>query len=294
MIILKDRRISSYAFGSPKNLRQFNLASARVGFNGKENDNDVKGTGNQQDYGMRIYDPRLGKFLSIDPLAYSYPFYTPYLFAGNKPIVFVDIDGLEEGERAANAGEALSKSTNEIIETALTKLNLGPYERIVVRANPFDAYKSQTTNSMAFDVQLAAGFGFKEDGAGDAFRHTLWNALMTKKGNKDFAQKMGVAHEKDNPNKKEITTKMDLYNNMVGQNLAEDNPGATDKELALMTLEKVYKGEAYMAEKNKKGEDVLGKSSLTKEEYNSAKKAIEAIDFPKLETDSKKSVESKY
>jgi RHS repeat-associated protein len=40
----------------------------RYGFNGKGNDNEVKGIGNQQDYGMRIYDPRLGRFLSVDPL----------------------------------------------------------------------------------------------------------------------------------------------------------------------------------------------------------------------------------
>jgi RHS repeat-associated protein len=39
----------------------------RYGFNGKENDNDVKGEGNQQDYGFRIYDPRLGRFISVDP-----------------------------------------------------------------------------------------------------------------------------------------------------------------------------------------------------------------------------------
>lgn len=45
----------------------------RYGFNGKENDNDVKGEGNQQDYGMRIYDPRLGKFFSVDPLTEEYP-----------------------------------------------------------------------------------------------------------------------------------------------------------------------------------------------------------------------------
>ena len=44
----------------------------RYGFNGKENDNEVKGEGGQQDYGMRIYDPRLGKFLSVDPLAKEY------------------------------------------------------------------------------------------------------------------------------------------------------------------------------------------------------------------------------
>ena len=70
--------------------------SYRYGFNGKENDNDVKGQGNQLDYGMRIYDPRLGRFLSVDPLGQSYPWYTPYQFAGNMPIAFIDLDGLEE------------------------------------------------------------------------------------------------------------------------------------------------------------------------------------------------------
>jgi RHS repeat-associated protein len=69
--------------------------SYRYGFNGKENDNEVKGIGNQQDYGMRIYDPRIGKFLSADHLTKSYPWYTPYQFAGNMPIAAIDLDGLE-------------------------------------------------------------------------------------------------------------------------------------------------------------------------------------------------------
>jgi len=68
----------------------------RFGFNGKENDNEVKGIGNQQDYGMRIYDPRIGRFLSVDPLTKNYPWYTPYSFAGNKPIWAIDVDGAEE------------------------------------------------------------------------------------------------------------------------------------------------------------------------------------------------------
>jgi RHS repeat-associated protein len=65
---------------------QIGFEAYRYGFNGKENDNEVKGQGNQQDYGMRIYDPRLVKFLSMDPLIRSYPWYTPYQFAGNKVI----------------------------------------------------------------------------------------------------------------------------------------------------------------------------------------------------------------
>ncbi len=85
-------------FGMALVNRKWNSGNYRYGFNGKENDNEVKGEGNQQDYGFRIYDPRLGKFLSVDPLTKSYPWYTPYQFAGNKPINSVDLDGLEEYE----------------------------------------------------------------------------------------------------------------------------------------------------------------------------------------------------
>src|SRR6476620_10001873 len=69
----------------------------RYGFNGKENDNEVKGEGNQQDYGMRVYDPRVGRFLSVDPISKKYPELTPYQFASNSPIANVDIEGLERG-----------------------------------------------------------------------------------------------------------------------------------------------------------------------------------------------------
>ena len=34
--------------------------------------------------------------MSVDPLFRSYPFYTPYQFSGNSPILNVDLDGLEE------------------------------------------------------------------------------------------------------------------------------------------------------------------------------------------------------
>jgi len=68
----------------------------RFGFNGKENTDEWNGEGNIYDYGFRIYNPRICKFLSVDPLSQSYPWYTPYQFAGNKPIIAIDLDGLEE------------------------------------------------------------------------------------------------------------------------------------------------------------------------------------------------------
>ena len=81
-----------YSFGAPMPSRGIE-GKYRYGFNGKEKDDGVKGTGNSYDFGARIYDPRLGKFLSIDPDFKKFPSNSPYLFASNSPIIFVDKDG---------------------------------------------------------------------------------------------------------------------------------------------------------------------------------------------------------
>jgi len=47
--------------------------------------------------------------VSCDPLKADYPHYTPYQYAGNKPINFIDLDGLEEASPKQNS----SNNTNE-------------------------------------------------------------------------------------------------------------------------------------------------------------------------------------
>jgi RHS repeat-associated protein len=101
-----DRR-DYYPFGMEMPGRRWRATSedaARFGFNGKENDNEVKGEGNQQDYGFRIYDPRVARFLSVDPLEKSYPSWSPYPFAMNRVIDGVDLDGLEWKRAFDDAG----------------------------------------------------------------------------------------------------------------------------------------------------------------------------------------------
>ncbi|WP_308993702.1 hypothetical protein QLS71_008000 [Mariniflexile litorale] len=44
-----------------------------------------------------MHDPRVGRFFATDPLAYSYPQYSPYSFSGNKVIKFLELEGQEEG-----------------------------------------------------------------------------------------------------------------------------------------------------------------------------------------------------
>jgi RHS repeat-associated protein len=56
-----------YAFGMQMPGREMRRGDYRFGFNGKESDDEVSGQGNQYDYGFRVYNPRIGRFLSVDP-----------------------------------------------------------------------------------------------------------------------------------------------------------------------------------------------------------------------------------
>ena len=58
-----------------------------------------------------LFKEQFVRFLSVDPLTRSFPFYTPYQFAGNKPIAAIDLDGLEEyystqGKRLGKYGKS--------------------------------------------------------------------------------------------------------------------------------------------------------------------------------------------
>ncbi len=78
----------------PSLRRSYWYGAYRYGFNGKEDDGEIMG-GNFYDYGFRIYNPQIGRFLSMDPLTAEYPEWSPYPFAMNRPIDGIDQDGLQ-------------------------------------------------------------------------------------------------------------------------------------------------------------------------------------------------------
>lgn len=73
--------------------RNFSSNNYRYGFNGKENDKDISEVG--QDFAGRIYDGRLGRWLSVDPLFTKFPSNSPYIFCLNSPLFLIDPDGRE-------------------------------------------------------------------------------------------------------------------------------------------------------------------------------------------------------
>jgi RHS repeat-associated protein len=85
-----------FPFGYEMHESAFNFGKYRYGFNGKEADYDDEFSAlTHYDYGFRVYNPAIGRFLSVDPLTRDYASWTPYAFAMNRVIDGVDLDGLE-------------------------------------------------------------------------------------------------------------------------------------------------------------------------------------------------------
>lgn len=92
-----------YPFGEHC-LRQFTMK--RYGYVGKEYDVE---TGLLY-YGARYYAAWTCRFVSVDPLAGSYPWLTPYNYASQNPIGGIDIDGLQSSNEPAKANPRSQRS----------------------------------------------------------------------------------------------------------------------------------------------------------------------------------------
>ncbi len=79
-----------YPFGL--SFRMQDAASAnRYLYNGKEKE-DFHNLG-WNDYSARFYDPQLGRWYSVDPLASKYPGWSPYNYCAGNPLVYIDPTG---------------------------------------------------------------------------------------------------------------------------------------------------------------------------------------------------------
>ena len=111
-------------------MSKITLSENKYLYNGKELQDEQLGGVNLDwyDYGARFYDPALGRFHTIDPLAETYDFQSPYAYATNNPIKYVDVNGegpgilswflgllgVGPGNQPQDAEEAQSQENNRV------------------------------------------------------------------------------------------------------------------------------------------------------------------------------------
>lgn len=106
----------------------------RYAFNGMERDDQLKGVGNSYDFGARIYDPRIGRWLTPDPQEYRFSQLSTYVAFENAPISVVDLDG--------KSGVAEWKVDKEKTKTLIIKANFN-YIEGTVDQKVLDAVKAE-------------------------------------------------------------------------------------------------------------------------------------------------------
>lgn len=151
-----------YPFGMQMKDRTFAAQEYTYGFNGQEQDGELMDGAVVFKY--RIHDPRIGKFLSVDPLAPEYPWYTPYQFAGNKVISHRELEGLEELESTATltssqekqlteADENFTSASSVTIDSKITSV-LYYHRTSLSIENPYYIYKEAIIDNESGEVEI--------------------------------------------------------------------------------------------------------------------------------------------
>ena len=123
--------VNYYPFGWSMPGRKYQEGDYRFGFNGQEQDTEWRG-GQAVNFKYRVHDPRIAKFLSVDPLAPDYTWNSPYAFAENRVIDGIDLEGLEwkgvtdKGEYTEGPYNPKVAEENGWIETNLPNTTVSP------------------------------------------------------------------------------------------------------------------------------------------------------------------------
>lgn len=145
-------------------------------FQGQEHIDDLGLNWDQ--FKWRNHDPALGRFFNVDPLAEDYYHNSPYAFAENKVITFIELEGLEGVHYQDKDGITIEKNVVVMTESTssdysdkknarIEKRNAGRVEGVTQELNSYfneSGVTNENGNSINFKFNVTAQQEFDKSG----------------------------------------------------------------------------------------------------------------------------------
>jgi RHS repeat-associated protein len=250
----------------------------------------------------RYYESNQGQFISQDPM-----FWSPesllsnpqsmnsYSYGNNNPINMKDPQGLfaEYLYGAYSLSNYIQNSSN--IPSDIRTMNYAVRSPVVGYqvGRVTDGYggniSSVSSNFAVNAIAKSSAYSGIQSGEGtesNAFRHAVWQSILTNSFGSKEATSIGNSHEY-NPygnasvgsykNLAGADQSADLLNNQIGRSIGINNPGLTSTGYAKKSLDYFYTKGLYMVNKKDGGGFQVVQSKISKDQYNSSLNIINGL-----------------
>lgn len=133
----------------PQRVWTSDSAGYDFGFGGQMKDDEIYGKGNSYTAEYWQYDSRLGRWMSVDPLAKLMPYESSYVFVGNSPMIHIDPDGRKRTVTHIynNYETVTDKETGKttLVKTGVTKIKIVKNDDLISVQRSVDRSSSPDT-----------------------------------------------------------------------------------------------------------------------------------------------------